>query len=100
MVIYQFVLAQQNNASLISVNFQQAKIAQFVSDLEAKSNYHFFYDPIQMDSLIVTLQIENKPIQTIIDLAFKNTDYHFAVGSIYFFNKRKAIKNRAAPGFR
>ena len=100
MVIYQFVLAQQNNASLISVNFQQAKIAQFVSDLEAKSNYHFFYDPIQMDSLIVTLQIENKPIQTIIDLAFKNTDYHFAVSDQFIFlTKGKQLKTELPPGF-
>ncbi len=42
LLLYQVVLAQQNNAVLISVNFQQTKVAQFVSELEAKSNYHFF----------------------------------------------------------
>ena len=93
-------LAQQNTNKLISVSFQQATVMQFVNDIESKSNYHFFYDPGQMDSLRVTLQLSDKPVETILDQAFKNTDYHFGISqSFIFLTKGKVVKTELAPGF-
>jgi hypothetical protein len=92
--------AQQNNAKLISVNFQQATVNQFVTDIESKSGYHFFYDPLQMDSLRVTLQLNDKPVETILDEAFKNTSYHYAIArQQVFLTKGRQIKPDLAPGF-
>ena len=34
--------AQQNTIAPISVNFQQVTIGQFVTELEAKTGYHFY----------------------------------------------------------
>jgi hypothetical protein len=97
----QITSAQQGNVKLISANFQQATIAQFVADLESKSNYHFYYDPIQFDSLKVTLQVNDKPVETVLDMAFKNTDFHYAITlqRQVFLTKGRQIRTDLAPGF-
>jgi hypothetical protein len=93
--------AQQSNVKLISCDFQQASISQIVNDLESKSDYHFYYDQTQFDSLKVTLQANAKPIETILDMAFKNTDFHYAITSLHqvFITKGRQIKTELAPGF-
>jgi hypothetical protein len=97
----QIASAQQNNTKLFSVNFQQATIDQFVNELEAKSNYHFYYDRPQFDSLRFTLQVTDKPIETILDMAFKKTEFQYAItqqGQI-FLTKGHQIRTELAAGF-
>jgi hypothetical protein len=92
--------AQQSTAKLISVNFQQASITQFISELESKSGYHFYYDRVQFDSLKITLQVNDKPIETILDMAFKNTDFYYAISQQQvFLTKGRQIKTELATGF-
>jgi hypothetical protein len=97
----QIASAQQSNIKLISVNFQQATAAQFVNELESKSSYHFYYDPVSFDSLKVTLQVNDKSVETILDMAFKNTDYHYAITQQQqvFLTRGRQIKTELAPGF-
>lgn len=97
----QMATAQQNGTKLISINVQQANITQFVTELESKSNYHFYYDRSQFDSLKVTLQVSNKPLENILDMAFKGTDYHFSVTAQQqvFLTKGRQIRTDLAPGF-
>ncbi len=100
MFFIQFAMAQQNGGKLISVNFQQAKITQVVADLESKTSYHFYYDVTQFDSLQVTLQAENKPVDAILDLVFTNTDFHYAIDdNKVFLTKGRQIKTELAAGF-
>ncbi len=96
----QLIWAQQSVVKLLSVNFRQAPITQIVTDIESKSNYHFFYDPPQFDSLKVTLQLNDKPLETILDQIFVNTTFHYAVlKQQVFLTKGRQIKTELAPGF-
>ena len=101
MFFLQIASAQQSNIKLISVNFQQATAAQFVNELESKSSYHFYYDPVSFDSLKVTLQVNDKSVETILDMAFKNTDYHYAITQQQqvFLTRGRQIKTELASGF-
>jgi hypothetical protein len=99
LVFFKIATAQQSN-KLISVNFQQATIAQVVRDIESKSTYHFYYDPVEFDSLRVTIQVLDKPLETILDQAFKGTDYYYAITQQQvFLTKGRQIKAELAPGF-
>jgi len=94
------IASGQQSSKLISVNFQQATVAQFVNELESKSSYHFYYDPVQFDSLRVTLQVNEKPVETVLDLAFKNTDFHYAINrQQVFLTRGRQIKTELAQGF-
>ncbi len=99
LLFLQVAAAQQSK--LISVNFQQATIGQVVNDIESKSSYHFYYDPASFDSLKVTLQVNDKPLESVLDLVFKNTDFHYAVTQQQqvFLTKGRQIKTELAPGF-
>src|ERR1700733_13045161 len=98
LVFLQAAIAQQSK--LISVNFQQATIAQMVNDIESKSSYHFYYDPVMSDSLKTTLQVNDKSVEAILDLVFKNTDYHYAVTQQRIFITRgRQIRTDLAAGF-
>ncbi|MDB5148208.1 MAG: TonB-dependent receptor, partial [Mucilaginibacter sp.] len=93
--------AQQGQVKSISVNFQQATIEQFVTELEAKSGYRFFYDPMQFDSLKITLQVTDKPIETILGQAFKNTGFNFTITKQQqvFLTKGREIQTGLAVGY-
>ena len=69
--------AQQNK--LLDVDYKQANISQMVSNLGSKTGKRFYYDPIQFDSLRVTLTLNQKPLEYILDKAFEHTRYHYAI---------------------
>ena len=94
------VAVAQQATKLISANFQQATVGQFVNELESKSNFHFYYDQKPFDSLRVTLQVDAKPLETILDLVFKNTDFHYAItDNKVFLTRGRQIKTELAAGF-
>jgi hypothetical protein len=94
-------VAQQTAVRSISVNFQQANIEQFVTDIEAKTGYHFYYEPTLFDSLKITLQLDNKPVGAVLDAAFKNTAFKYAITNAgqVFLTKGREIQPTLAAGF-
>lgn len=101
LILIKLCHAQQGQGKSISVNFQQATIDQFVTELEAKSGFHFFYDPMQFDSLKVTLQATDKPLEAILGQAFKNTGFNFAITKQQqvFLTKGREIQTGLAIGY-
>lgn len=100
MLFIQMARAQQNTGKLISGDFNKASIGQFVNDIEAKTSYHFYYDITEFDSLKITLQVNNKPLDVVLDMAFNNTDFHYAIDqNKIFLTKGRQIKTDLAPGF-
>jgi hypothetical protein len=73
------LFAQNNAAKLLSVNFNQADVGQVVKDLESKTNYHFYYDVKDFDSLQVTITISQKPIDYILKACFTGTAFNYAI---------------------
>ncbi|HVU83940.1 MAG TPA: hypothetical protein VHC50_03815, partial [Puia sp.] len=71
--------AQKNPQNLISGNFQQVTIDEFVQELESQTSYYFYYDTSRFDSLRITLSVNREPLSRVLELAFDKTDYHYAV---------------------
>lgn len=92
--------AQDVTKKTISVNFQQATIDQFVSDLETKTGYHFYYTPTLFDSLKVTLHLDNQPVEAVLNAAFQKTDFHYSIiDQNVFLTKTRQVSTSLAPGF-
>jgi len=92
--------SQSVNEKLINVDFKQATIAQFVTDIESKTTYHFYYNTAAFDSLRITLQANQKPVSVILELALYNTGYHYAInGQEVFMTKGREIKTTLSEGF-
>lgn len=84
----------------ISVNFQQASISQFVSELESKTGFQFYYDAKQLDSIKITVEATDK-LSGILDRAFRNTTFRFAITAQHqvFITKEREIATELAEGF-
>ncbi|GAB3300113.1 carboxypeptidase-like regulatory domain-containing protein [Hymenobacter tenuis] len=75
----QSVRAQQTEQPVISGTFQQVPFEQFVKEIESKTPFRFFYTPAAVDSVTITLQVTNKPVREVVQLALQNTPLRFAV---------------------
>lgn len=96
------VTAQNARVKTISVNFQQAGTVQFVKDLELKTGYHFYYNSAQFDSLKVTLQLNDKTLNEILNTVFRNTVYHYTIVPAkmwVFLTRDKEIHPLVAAGY-
>jgi hypothetical protein len=94
--------AQNIQVRTISVNFQNAKIEQVVTDLESKSRYRFFYDKSQFDSLKITVQVNDKTLEDVLYLTFHNAGYHYAIipsKMEVFLTKENEIRTAVADGY-
>jgi len=93
--------AQQTSVKTISINLQQATIEQFVTEVEAKTGYHFYYEPALFDSLKVTVKLDNKPVEAVLDAAFKNTAFRYTITTdgLVFLTKGREIQPSLAAGF-
>lgn len=100
LIVLTTVVAQEKAGNKISVSFQQATIDQLVNELEARTGYRFYYDPVQFDSLRVKLNVTDKPVAAILDLAFANTAFHYAiVQQQVFLTKSRILKPGLVAGF-
>jgi len=105
-IIFLFVVkllsAQNNTEKTVSVNFNQAKIEQIINDLEAQSGYHFYADTAQFDSLKVTLQASDQPLEKILGMVFNNTPYRYTIIPSQlqvFLTRGKQIHTQLAAGY-
>lgn len=102
LLIIKLVSAQNNSGKTISVTFQNTKVEPFVDELEAKSGYHFYVDTAQFDSLKVTLQADNQPLDKILHTAFEHTPYRYTIipsQMAVFLTRGKQINTQLALGY-
>jgi hypothetical protein len=99
--LMQGLAAQQTNIPLITEDFKDLKIEQFVKRLETKTGFKFYYIPGQLDSLLINLSVKNESLQQVMRLAFANTSIHFSTDAYnnVFIIKDKTIRTDLPGGF-
>lgn len=72
------MLGQQDQV-LLTVNLNNASVKDLVEAVESQSSYHFYFRTSDFDSFSITVSAEQKPLGAILDAAFRNTTYHYAI---------------------
>lgn len=58
----------------------------FITALEQKTDYKFFFNPVQTDSLIITISFSNKTIAEVLDEVFRGSDYRYSIdANLYIY---------------
>lgn len=85
----------------ISVSFQKAAFDVFVKEVESQSDYRFYFDPAQTDSLTVTLTLDRAPLDSALNLLFRDSDYSYVIdrSRAVFITRGRALSPYLAPGF-
>ena len=73
------LFAQSPADKSISGAFEQVRFEQFAQAVEAQTSYRFFFNPVEMDSLIVTLKVDNQPVRSVLQQLFNGTKYQYAI---------------------
>ncbi|MEZ0485119.1 TonB-dependent receptor [Fibrella aquatica] len=97
----QLCLGQTNRNKSISGQFNGLSFAQFVEALEARTDYRFYYSPTDVDSVLVQLQVTDKPLEHLLTRVFEGTPLRFAIDSRnrVFITANQAIRLTLPPGF-
>ena len=91
----------QQPDKLVTGNFVRVPFEQFASQLEAQTASRIYFDPAVVDSLLVTLQVQQQPLRSVLQQALQNTALRFAIDADnhVFITKGTAIDTGLMPGF-
>jgi hypothetical protein len=83
----------QTRMQPISIDIDNATVQQLVSDIESKTDFHFFFDAEQLDSIRVTVKANSVPLAVVLKQAFDGTPVKFTIDSEgnVFLTKEKEI---------
>lgn len=84
------VMAQRDE--LISGNFKDIPLSQFIATIERQTDYQFFFKKNWVDSVLVNMEVDNKSVPEILASIFENTDLHYAIDqdkSVYITKGRQ-----------
>nr|WP_311136552.1 TonB-dependent receptor [Hymenobacter cellulosilyticus] len=74
------MLGQQGPASLLfSGEFTKSRFPELVKQLEAQTPYRLYYQPEALDTLSVTLRVQNQPVDSVLRAVLAKTPFRFAV---------------------
>ena len=93
--------AQEKTDTLVTGDFKEMKIEQFVRELETQTGFHFYYITNQFDSVQINLAVREQPLRKVLELAFANTSFHFSIDQRknVFLIKDKTITPELPVGF-
>src|SRR5215217_6653634 len=69
----------QANPELVSGEFLHTTIDSFVQELEHQTTYKYYYELKDFDSMRISLSVKDKPLPEVLNLAFANTDFYYAI---------------------
>ncbi|HMR56712.1 MAG TPA: carboxypeptidase-like regulatory domain-containing protein, partial [Cyclobacteriaceae bacterium] len=72
-------LNAQDTSQPITGTFNNVKFSEFVSEIEQQSNYRFYFNTHELDSVRVTIQAMRKPLNEILNLIFKDTEFRYSI---------------------
>ncbi|MES2893508.1 MAG: carboxypeptidase-like regulatory domain-containing protein [Bacteroidota bacterium] len=92
--------AQNDPIVLITGEFKNLNIEQFVRQLEQATGDTYYYNPKDFDSLVINFSAKEKPLAEVLATAFANTDYQFAIDESkqVFLTKGRGLKTTLFEG--
>ena len=96
-----FSVSAQEKQHLITGSFQNMPFARFVNQVEPGSPYYFYFDPAQVDSIIVNLEVKDLPLDSVLAKIFDGTEFQFAIDRQYrvFVTRKFGMVTTVAEGW-
>jgi hypothetical protein len=107
-IIFSFVLSivttivfSQQPPQKLSVDYKNNNLTSVLHDLEKKTGVFFYYDSTQTDTVYINLSAVNQNMDTVLELALKNTDFHFSSdrNKHYFITKKTELVTTLPESF-
>ncbi|MCW5909474.1 MAG: TonB-dependent receptor [Cyclobacteriaceae bacterium] len=69
----------QDTNQRITGEFTNLKFSEFANQIERQSDYRFYFNASQLDSLIVNVRALRKPLNEILQEVFKDTEFRYSI---------------------
>lgn len=85
----------------MTISVQDRSFSDFVGEIERQTNYRFYFDPRQTDTLRVSVNAADLSLPEILERAFANTPLHFAIDDDHrvFITYERPIMTELPPDF-
>lgn len=91
---------QRAKTKEVNGDFRNLDFRQFVSEIEAQTDYRLYFNPAQLDSIHITIRSDGQAVSSLLDSVFKNTGYNYAIhGYRVFISKDRQIHTDLPVGF-
>ncbi|PWT77281.1 MAG: TonB-dependent receptor, partial [Bacteroidetes bacterium] len=99
--LFAFLQVSGQDRKLVSGDFQGMNFEQFVHAVESQTDYHFYYNISQFDSLSISISVKNKPLSFVLDQIFQHTEFHYGIDAQYnvFVVRRFKIETQLPADF-
>jgi CarboxypepD_reg-like domain/TonB-dependent Receptor Plug Domain len=96
-----FFKGRAQDIKKISGNFEGFTFAQLIDRLEPSSGFHFYYDPVEIDSIRIHLHADEMTWQEVLDEVLRNTDFHYSTDPAgrVFIIRAFSIQTHLPPSF-
>ena len=95
-----YTFGQQTNNDLITGDFNKVSFEQFAKKIEAQTSFHFYFDPVQLDSFEITISVAKVHLPSLLNQVFHNTDLHYTIEKEQVFITRGFVSpNESGTGF-
>ncbi|GAB3689353.1 carboxypeptidase-like regulatory domain-containing protein [Spirosoma flavus] len=94
-------LVAQTTEKPISGEFSNLRFESFVQQVEAQSTYRFFYNPRDVDSLIVDMKVDKQPLSAVLRQLFQGSKFGFAIDAQQrvYITANRLIRTELPIGF-
>lgn len=93
--------AQVAGNNLVTGNFNEAGFNEFVKKIELQTTFQFYYEPVQFDSIAITISVNKAYLPSVLDKVFSNTDWHYTIDkeNHVFITKGFSLSTELPYGF-
>src|SRR4051812_19381044 len=93
---FKISIAQELGNEKFSGRYQSLPFKSFAEEIEKQTKYRFFYNPLETDTLKITLAADSLTISELLQKALESTEFKFSVdyrNFIFVTNKNPVIVN-------
>jgi hypothetical protein len=85
----------------LDVDFQNISFKQFVSEIESRTAFYFFYEQELLDSINITISAKGITVTELLEKIFLNTEFKFSIDkdNQVYITKNQQIQTELHPEF-
>ena len=90
--------AQNDSSIKISIVLENAKLSTLITNIEAQSGFHFYYDSTQLSNDLYTAKIDNKPLHIVLAELFTPKKIYYSIeNDLQIFLFKEPLLNLSLP---
>ncbi|MBS1575033.1 MAG: TonB-dependent receptor [Bacteroidetes bacterium] len=89
------------NRQLYNLSAEKTLFPKFIENLEVQTEFHFYYNAPELDSLYVTISVKEKTLEEILDQVLATTGFRYSIDprNYVFITKGNPILTALPQGF-